>query len=151
MMGSRARRDAVMNGADAVEVADAGKADAYRTTRAGDGRGHALVENAGVKDPYDIAKQPGGRHHGMLVNIRETLGVNQLASGIDKMTRQIADHQRWIQDPSLKPGVELHPPESVNRWRQVKWPSDILRLKEQRAIYEAVLKEKKDGTLTSGA
>ena len=35
MTGSRARRDAVLNGVDAVEVADAGRADAYRTARGG--------------------------------------------------------------------------------------------------------------------
>jgi len=49
----------------------------------------------------------------MLVNIRAKYGVNDLRAGIASPTRQIADHERWIADPTSKPGVELHRPLDV--------------------------------------
>ena len=96
---------------------------------------------------YEIAQRPGGKHHGMLAEARAHLGVHQLRSGIAKMTRRIHEHEGWIADPASKPGVQLHPAEDVERWRNQKWPADIERLKAQRAIYGVVLKEKEDGSV----
>jgi hypothetical protein len=87
----------------------------------------------------------------MLMNIRKNLGLNQLRAGVAKMTRQIEDHQRWMVDPGSKPGVSQHPPEDIARWVNEKWPADIARLMEQRAIYEAVIKEKESGNVPDGA
>jgi hypothetical protein len=109
----------------------------------------ALEENARVDDAYAIAKA-GGPHAGLLRNIRDAQGTDQLRAGIKGYTKQITDHEGWIADPSSKPGVSGYPAEDVARWVNQKWPADIERLKAQRSIYEAVLKEKEDGSITGG-
>lgn len=82
----------------------------------------------------------------MLLNIRKNLGLHQLRAGVAKLTRQIEDHRRWIADPASKPGVASHPAEDIARWVDEKWPADIARLEDQRAIYEAVILEKEHGS-----
>ena len=59
MTGSRARRDAVLNGVDAVEVADAGRADAYRTARGGGRRTIARLMQWNAHAPHT---KPSNNH-----------------------------------------------------------------------------------------
>jgi hypothetical protein len=98
---------------------------------------------------FDIAKS-GGPHAGLLRNIRATQGLDQLRAGIKRYTKQIQDHEGWIANPLSKHGVSEYPAEDVARWVNQKWPADIERLKAQRAIYEGVLKEKDDGSVSGG-
>lgn len=114
--------------------------EGYRTVRLGE-----VAQSGSVGD--DDFKLPGvgEPHHGLLLNIREKLGVHQIRSGIASFDKRVEEHEAWIKDPSSKPGVDEHPAEDVARWVHVKWPRDVVRLKAQRAIYAAVLKEKEDG------
>lgn len=65
--------------------------------------------------------------------------------------KRIAEREAWIKDPSSKLGVDEYLAEEVARRVQVKWPQGVARLKAQRAIYAAVLKEKEDGFRPGGS
>jgi hypothetical protein len=123
---------------------------AQRAIWVGDADGRfALVENATVTSAYETAKA-GGPHAGLLRNIRATQGADQLRAGIKGYTKQIQDHEGWIADPSSRPGVSSYPAGDVARWVNQEWPADIYRLKAQRAVFEGVLKEKDDGSISGG-
>jgi len=146
VMGSRARRDAVLAGASVESVVNAGVDPLYRLARVGDGVAQLrAVGNDSFKLP-----EPGEPHHGLMLNIRERLGPDQLRAGIATFGKRIEEHEGWIANPLSKAGVELHEREDIDRWVRHKWPQDIERLKAQRAIYEAVLKEKERASKSGG-
>ena len=156
VVGSREKLQRVLAGEKLDTILNEHRDPAYHVARVGDGvRAIAGTLPLGaqsipVNTAYEIAQQSGGVHRGLLLNIRENLGVKQLKAGAASLQRQIEDHQAWIADPSSKPGVNLHPVADVARWRTQKWPADIARLTRQKEIYEAVLKEKESGILPSG-
>lgn len=129
-----------------MAVVNRGVPEGYRTVRLGE-----VAQSRAVHDDDFKLPARGEPHHGLLLDIRSKLGVHQLRSGIGSFTRQIEAHERWIANPSTKPGVDLAPQDDVDRWRAEKWPQDVARLKAQRAIYAAVLKEKEDGFGPSGS
>lgn len=145
LMGSRERLSRVHGGEDWLAVTQEGVRTEYRLARVRDG----MADNLAVNEAYLAALEPGGPHHGMLLNIRATQGLSQLRAGVAKMTRRIEEHRQWIADPYTKPGVSAYSAEDIARWVSEKWPSDIRRLTEQRAIYEAVIKEKEDAGKSS--
>lgn len=101
-------------------------------------------------DDFKLPKA-GDPHYGLLLNIRERLGRNQLLAGIDSFDKRIAEHEAWIVEPTTKPGVSGHAADDIARWKTIKWPRDVARLKVQRAIYVAVLEEKEDGSRSGGS
>jgi hypothetical protein len=103
-----------------------------------------------VPDDACVLPTVGEPHYGMLVNVRERLGPDQLRSGIESFGRRIREHEQWIAHPLSKAGVERHVAQDVERWRIQKWPADIERLKAQQAVYQAVLEDEERGTGSGG-
>lgn len=144
--GSRTKLQRVLDGRSAIEVVNRGVPDAYQTVRLGE-----VAQSRAVRDDDFKLPEPGDPHHGLLVDIREKFGPYQLRAGIASFDKRVAEHEGWIADPSIKPGVAEHPTEDIARWVKTKWPQDVARLKAQRAIYVAVLKEKEDGFKPGGS
>jgi hypothetical protein len=141
VVGSKARLAEVQAGASVRSVVDRAKDTAYRTTLVGEGKGHALLENAAVSNAYEEAKKPGGRHSEWMRQ-QQTLGENQLRSAARSIQRQVALHEGWIADPASK----VHDWQSLDpRYKRgllAKWAQDARRQREQIDIVRGVLREK---------
>ncbi|WP_347331327.1 DUF637 domain-containing protein [Marinimicrobium locisalis] len=95
----------------------------------------------GTKSSFDVAKE-GGKHAGFLKN-NLARSSEELTKGISKLERQIALHQDKIANPSkyIDGWGELDPRQQqalINK----KWPSDILRQREQRDILKGILNDR---------
>ena len=89
---------------------------------------------------YEIAKG-GGKHSGYLDEYRGKPD-HLVARAIRSLQKQIALHQKWIQNPYLK----INSNESTARLNALvnkKWPSDIRRLAAQIEVLKGILEERK--------
>ncbi len=91
-------------------------------------------------DHYAIAKN-GGRHSGWLKAVVMNMGSRQIRKSIASLDDQIRQHEAWIANPTLKPGVAGKSEREISALRDRKWPSDIERHRQQKAILEGRLKE----------
>lgn len=142
MTGSIDKRDRILVGKATIEeVYNEGKDALYQWRKVGDilSPATAIQAGAAVSNAYEAAKA-GGKHAGYL-NQYQSLPdhlVEKAARGFEK---QIAAHESWIADPSLKLPPD-YPATDVERLVTKKWPSDIARLKEQRDIVLGIIKER---------
>lgn len=92
-----------------------------------------------MSNALEIARS-GGKHAGFL-NQYSSLPDHLLEKAVRGFEKQIAVHQSWIENPFLKLPPDF-PPLEVERLVTKKWPSDIARLEEQKAILQEILKER---------
>lgn len=160
-MGGRAKRDAVLKGADPIAVHNQNSDPLYRVGRVVDvGRdgwqtiarpdrdlvgevlmGRQPVDNGGVKDAYQIAKD-GGKHSGMLRNYANRPTV-MIERGAGAMNSQIALHEGWIKDPFSKLPSTIDKRE-LDHLVNVKWPRDIARLREESGVLRGLIEERQN-------
>ncbi|SFB10890.1 hypothetical protein SAMN05660845_1650 [Flavobacterium swingsii] len=106
-----------------------------------------IVEKVSEKSAYVIAKE-GGSHSGFYKTALNQTKA-QLEKGIKKLQRQIDEHTELIKNPKetmekLKKGAwESLDPRQQKALIEKKWPSDILRQKEQQNILKGILTETK--------
>ena len=93
-----------------------------------------------MSDAYEVAKTVGASHHGWLEKQRQLPTVKLLKS-IRSLEKQIAQHQRWIDNPYLKIPADI-PPEEVDYFVTTKWPNDIARQRQHIEIIRGVLHER---------
>lgn len=99
----------------------------------------ATLTGATVSDAYEVAKA-GGKHAGFLKQY-SSLPDHLLEKAARGFEKQIAAHNRWIENPFLKLPPD-YPLREVKRLVTQKWPSDIARLEEQKTIALKMLKER---------
>lgn len=142
VLGSRERMQSVLDGKDIAAVMNAGKDSMYQVRRVGDVvesiKQSATLET--LKTAFWIAKE-GGRHSGMLKNY-STLPVAIIERGLSSIRKQIALHESWIADASLKLPSTIQPSE-VQHLVEKKWPKDITRLKEEAEVLGGLIEELK--------
>jgi hypothetical protein len=165
VMGSRARRDQVLKGADPTEVWNSRiAAQQYRVgplgevpregwvaqrlgsypdaapRPAGAGAGATLQR---VKSAYETAKEGGA--HAPWMKEQRRLGVRQLESAERSIRKQIEMHEAWISDPSSKIADWNDRDPRYQSGLLKKWQQDIKRQVEQVQIIRGVLQEKRNG------
>lgn len=142
IMGSRERAEAVLNGAPADKVINAGKDPLYRLARVGGPVGHALVENVGVSSAYEIAKA-GGTHAGLIRRYGRdtTYAISKSARSLERI---IESHQAKIANPQafVTPGT---PASEVRYLVDSKWPKEISGLRQELDVLRGILAERGDG------
>jgi hypothetical protein len=65
----------------------------------------------------------------------------KLLKSIRSLEKQIAQHQRWIDNPCSKIPADT-PNEETNYYVNTKWPGDIARQRQQIDIIQGVLHER---------
>lgn len=100
-----------------------------------------LVHNSSC-DPFEIAKN-GGRHAGWYKDILQK-SDRKLEQGIRSLEKQIAEHEGYIANPKSKISNwdSLDPREQQGLLNK-KWPGDIARQEEQKAILKGILSERR--------
>ncbi|WP_163444387.1 hypothetical protein [Flavobacterium columnare] len=95
------------------------------------------------KGAYEVAKE-GGAHSGFYKNaLNQT--KEQLEKGIKKLQRQIDEHTELIKNPKEamkkfgKGDWDVLDPRQQKALLEKKWPSDIVRQKEQQTILKGIL------------
>ena len=102
--------------------------------------------NSGNLGAYDTAKN-GGRHSGFYRNYLNK-PTEQIQKGIQKIQRQIEEHQNLISDPKKylseygKGDWDTLDPRQQRALVTKKWPSDIQRQREQQDILKGILEER---------
>ena len=95
---------------------------------------------------YDAAKN-GGKHSGFYKN-NVNRSSQEIQKGIQSLEKQIREHERLIKSPEktmreLNKGDWLKlDPRQQEALLKKKWPSDIIRQREQKNILEGILKER---------
>jgi hypothetical protein len=91
------------------------------------------------QDPYTVAKN-GGRNAGWYKDMMNKPD-SELLKGIRNINKQITEHEGYIANPRSKipDWKNLDPREQTGLIRS-KWPKDIARQQEQKAILEGILK-----------
>jgi hypothetical protein len=135
VMGSRARLQQVLSGADPVEVVNRGVPEGYRTVRLGE----VAQSRAVAQDGYSTAKA-GGLHSGL---VRRFGGESTYAirKSIESLRAQVDLHRSYMADPSLKvdPVIgEL----AVRRLVESKWPKEVKRFEQGIEVLQGILKER---------
>ncbi|WP_108026903.1 hypothetical protein, partial [Melghirimyces profundicolus] len=93
-------------------------------------------------NPYDIAKN-GGKHKGFYKQYVEKTD-EQIQKGIDSLNKQIQEHRDKIKNPEKYiPHFKELDPRQQNALINKKWPGDIQRQMEQKAILEGILKSRR--------
>jgi hypothetical protein len=98
-----------------------------------------LVHNC---DPFELAKA-GGRHAGWYENM---LGKSdaEIERGIRSLEAQITEHQGYIADPRSKiPNWDQLDSRQQIALVEKKWPGDMTRQSEQKAILEGIFRERR--------
>lgn len=142
VMGGQERLRRVLEDGDSVEdVVDTNVDPLYHARRMGDILTSASATQAGapVSDAYEVAKA-GGPHHGWMEKQRK-LPAAKLLKSIRSLERQIARHQRWIDDPYSKIPVDT-PTDEAKYYVTTKWPGDIARQRQHIDIIRGVLHER---------
>lgn len=81
----------------------------------------------------------GGKHAGTLRNYRNVRS-GQIQRGIHSLEKQIAKHQTWLTDPTLKVKSFYNLPEAQqNALLERKWPGDIQRQREKIGVLKGIL------------
>jgi len=92
---------------------------------------------------YEIAKT-GGKHHGWYLE-QVKLSDAELLKGISSFEKQIARHESWIADPTIK----IANYSDFDPRRQVAliagWKQDASRHRESIEIQRRILKERANG------
>ncbi len=95
------------------------------------------------KTAYETAQQKDGDHHGWYLQQLKLSDI-EIERGIRSFGKQIAKHQQWINNPlSKNPDFYSLHQDRQKHLVERKWPQDIERQKNQIAILEGILKERK--------
>jgi hypothetical protein len=99
-------------------------------------------EGTGSSDPIFEAAKNGGKHAGFYNNYKDK-DERQICRGIASIEEQIAEHEDKIKNPEkyISDFANLDPRQQKALIER-KWPSDIARQKEQKAILEGILTER---------
>lgn len=81
-----------------------------------------------MSNAYEVA-EAGGPHHGWMEKQR-TLPTVKLLKSIRSLEKQIAQHQKWIENPHPKLPTDM-PTEEKDYYVAIKWPNDIARQRQQ--------------------
>ena len=92
-----------------------------------------------MSNAYELAKS-GGKHAGLLIQYA-ALPKHLVEKAVRGFEKQIRMHESWIKNPFLKLPPD-YPPGDADILVKKKWPSDILRLKEQRDVILGILQER---------
>jgi hypothetical protein len=143
VMGSKARRDAVLRGSNPLDVWNLNTDPMYRVRLVGDvARGGGIGVDSGMNDAYDIAKN-GGKHSGFY-NLWADKDEKSILKSMESLQSQIDTHLDKIASPDkyfTEPVSEQRRDGLVNRY----WPKEISTFQAQLDILKAIIKEKGHG------
>ena len=90
------------------------------------------------RDAYAVARA-GGKHEGMLRNYISR-STKEILGGIKSYEKRIAEHRDWIAHPEKKvPDFKTLRPEHQKDLINNKWPNDMKRAEEEKAVLEGIL------------
>lgn len=70
--------------------------------------------------------------------------LSRLRRASKSYEKVIAEHGEWIRNPSVKLGADA-PEEVARRYVDAKWPRDIARNREYKAIIDGIIEERQHG------
>jgi len=94
-----------------------------------------------MKDPVDQAKEKDGRHHGAYLKLTDQT-ADQVRQSLASFQRNVAVHLEKIADPEKVKGFSGLNEQAKASLLEHKWPSDIIRNRQQAKIAQHVLEEK---------
>lgn len=135
---SLAKRDAVFQGENLLDLVNAKRLAGYRIGTLGD----AMLDPVKQPSDYQIAKS-GGRNSGFY-NRFKTARTAEIEKSIRSFSKRIAEHQKKVRDPDayLKPDcTPEHRADLISRY----WPEEIADFHQQCNILRGILEERGHG------